>query len=138
VQDGGYKLYITMFMVVVVPLACTSVVDQQWIQMLFVAARFVMVILMVGTVVAAHGADEPHFGSQVGPVNDISLAKPASIVQVTMTCVFVSLYQCSVPTMADESRSKTGLTRVFGVASTLSYVSNLLLGVLFALFFGQD
>ena len=40
--------------------------------------------------------------------------------------------------MADESRSKTELTKVFGVASTLSYVSNLLLGILFALFFGQD
>jgi hypothetical protein len=137
-EDGGYKLYIAMFMVVIVPLACTSIVDQQWIQMLFVTARFVMVILMIGTVAAAYGAEEPHFGSQVGPVNDIALAKPANIVQVTMTCVFASLFQCSVPTMADESRSKTGLIQVFGVASTLSYVSNLLLGILFALFFGQD
>jgi amino acid permease len=55
-----------------------------------------------------------------------------------MTCVFASLFQCAVPTMADETRSKTGLTQVFGVASALSYVSNLLLGILFALFFGQD
>jgi hypothetical protein len=137
-EDGGYKLYIAMFAVIIVPLACTSIVDQQWIQMLFVTARLVMVILMVGTVAAAYGADEPHFGSQVGPLNDIGLAKPSNIVQVIMTCVFISLFQCSVPTMADESRSKTGLSQVFGVASTLSYVSNLLLGILFALFFGQD
>jgi hypothetical protein len=137
-QDDGYKLYIAMFMVVVVPLACTSIADQQWIQLSFVTARFVMVILMVGTVAAAHGADEPHFGSQVGPVNDVSLAKPSNIVQVTTTCVFASLFQCSVPTLADETRSKTGLTKVFGRASALSYVSNLLLGILFASFFGQD
>jgi hypothetical protein len=137
-QDGGYKLYISMFMVVIVPLACTSIADQQWIQLSFVTARLVMVILMVGTVAAAHGAEGPHFGSQVGPVNDIALAKPVNIVQVIMTCVFASLFQCSVPTMADESRSKNGLSQVFGVASTLSYVSNLLLGILFALFFGQD
>jgi predicted Na+-dependent transporter len=132
-QGGGYKFYIAMFMVVIVPLACTSIADQQWIQLSFVTARFVMVILMVGTVVAAYVADEPHFGSQVGPVNDVSLAKPSSIVHV-----FASVFQCSVPTMADEARSKTGLTQVFGVASALSYVSNLLLGILFALFFGQD
>jgi hypothetical protein len=137
-QDGGYKLYIVMFMVVIVPLACTSISDQQWVQISFVMARFVMVILMVGTVAAAYGADEPHFGSQVGPVNDIPLANPSNIVQVTTTCIFASLFQCSVPTMADETRSKSDLTQVFGVASTLSFISNLLLGILFALFFGQD
>jgi hypothetical protein len=137
-QDGGYKLYTAMFMVVVVPLACTSIADQLWIQLSFVTARFVMVIFMVGTVAAAYGADEPHFGSQVGPVKDAPLAKPSSIIQVSMTCVFASLFQCSVPTIADEARSKTGLTQVFGVASALSYVSNLLLGILFASFFGQD
>jgi hypothetical protein len=137
-QDDGYMLYIAMFMVVIVPLACTSIADQQWIQLSFVMSRIVMVIMMVATVVVAYGADEPHFGSQVGPVNDIPLAKPSNIVQVTMTCIFASLFQCSVPTMADETRSKTGLTKVFGVASALSYVSNLLLGILFALFFGQD
>jgi hypothetical protein len=137
-HDDGYKLYIAMFMVVIVPLSCTSIADQQWIQLSFVIARIVMVVLMAGTMVAAYGADEPHFGSQVGPVNDVSLAKPSSIVQVTMTCVFASVSQFSVPTMADEVRSKTGLTQVFGVASALSYVSNLLLGILFALFFGQD
>jgi hypothetical protein len=37
-----------------------------------------------------------------------------------------------------QDSSKTELTQVFGVASAMSYVSNLLLGILFALFFGQD
>jgi hypothetical protein len=137
-QDGGYKIYIAMFMVVIVPMACTSITDQQWIQMAFVTARIIMVILMVGTVAAAYGADEPHFGSQVGPVNDIPLAKPSNIVQVTMTCIFACSIQVLVPTMADETRSKTGLTRVFGAAAITSYVSNLLLGILFALAFGPD
>jgi hypothetical protein len=58
-----------------------------------------MVILMIGTVAAAYGADEPHFGSQVGPVNDVSLAKPSSIIQVAMT--YLCSFQCSVPTMAE-------------------------------------
>jgi hypothetical protein len=137
-QDGGYKIYIAMFMVVIVPMACTSITDQQWIQMAFVTARIVMVILMVGTVAAAYGADKPHFGSQVGPVNDIPLAKASNIVQVTMTCIFACSIQALVPTMADETRSKTGLTQVFGAAAISSYVSNLLLGILFALFFGHD
>jgi hypothetical protein len=137
-QEGGYKIYIAIFMVVIVPMACTSITDQQWIQMTFVTARIVMVVMMVGTVFAAYWADEPHFGSQVGPVDDIPLGKPSNIVQVTMTCVFACTIQALVPTMSDETRSKTGLTKVFGAAATSSYVSNLFLGILFALFFGQD
>jgi hypothetical protein len=137
-QDGGYNLYIALFMVVTVPLSCTSIVDQQWSQITCVTARLVMVILMIGTVAGAYGADEPHFGSQVGPVNNIPLAKSSNIVQVTMTCIFASIMQYSVPTMAEGSRSKTVLTQVFGMAATLNCVSNLLLGIMLALFFGQD
>jgi hypothetical protein len=140
--DGGYKPYIAIFMVVAVPLACTSITDQLWIQMAFMTARFVMVVLMVGTVAVAYGSDEPHFGNsstaQVGPVNDVPLANPSNIVSVTMTCIFATAFQFSAPTMAGESRSKTGLKRVFGIATTLSYVTNVLLGILLALFFGQD
>jgi hypothetical protein len=41
--------------------------------------------------------------------------------------------------MADkDSTSKTELTQVVWSSSAMSYVSNLLLGILFALFFGQD
>jgi hypothetical protein len=137
-EDGGYKIYIAIFTAVTVPLSCTSIVDQQWLQMVCVAARFLMVILMIGTVAAAYGADEPHFGSQVGPVSDISLAEPTSIVQVTMTCIFGCVMQFLVPTMADGSRSKSELSRVFGISATFNYASNLLLGILLALFFGQD
>jgi hypothetical protein len=137
-QDGGYKIYIVMLTLVTVPLSCTSIVEQQWIQMAFVTARLVMTLLMIGTVATAYGADEPHFGSQVGPVSDIPLAKPSNIVQVTMTCIFASSIQAFVPTIAKGSRSKTGIAQVFGAAATLTYISNLLLGILFALFFGQD
>jgi hypothetical protein len=103
-----------------------------------VTARIVMVIMMVGTVAIAYWADEPHFGSQVGPVDDIPLWNLSNIVPVTMTCVFTCSIQVVLPTIADETRSKTGITKVFGAAATSSYVSNLFLGILFALFFGQD
>jgi hypothetical protein len=137
-QDGGYRIYIAMFMAVTVPMSCASIKQQMWIQMTFMAARIVMVILMAGTIAGAYGADEPHFGSQVGPANDVPLAKPSNIVQVTITCVFATAFQFSVPTVAGESRSKSGLNQIFGVASTLSYVSNIFVGILFALFFGMD
>jgi hypothetical protein len=48
-QDGGYKLYIFLFMVVTVPLACASIKDQLDPNVVE-TARFVMAILMVGTI----------------------------------------------------------------------------------------
>jgi hypothetical protein len=47
------------------------------------------------------------------------------------------MMQFIVPTMADGCRSKTELSQVFGISATLSFFSNLL-GILLALFFGQD
>jgi hypothetical protein len=46
------------------------------------------------------------------------------------------MMQFIVPTMADGCRSKTELSQVFGISATLSFFSNL--GILLALFFGQD
>jgi hypothetical protein len=136
-QDDGYKLYIAIFMVVSVPLACTSILDQLWLQMTFMAARFLMVLLMFLSVAIAYFADEPHFGSQVGPVDDVPLAEMSNILQVTMTCIFATAFQFSVPSMASVCHSKTVLSQVFGVATTLNYITNILLAVLLALFFGQ-
>jgi peptidoglycan biosynthesis protein MviN/MurJ (putative lipid II flippase) len=76
-ERGGYKIYIGLYMAVIVSNVVHSITEQQWIQMAFLTARIVMVIMMVGTVVAAYVADEPHFASQDGPVNDIPL-KPSN------------------------------------------------------------
>jgi hypothetical protein len=44
-QDGGYKLYITMFMVITVPLACTSIQAQLCgSKCYFMTARFAMAL----------------------------------------------------------------------------------------------
>ena len=48
------------------------------------------------------------------------------------------MFQLAAPTMAGDTSNKTGLSQAFGVASTFSYVSNLLLGILLALCFVQD
>jgi hypothetical protein len=40
--------------------------------------------------------------------------------------------------MTGEASSKSGLSQAFGVASTYRIIFNHLLGILFALFFGQD
>jgi hypothetical protein len=127
------KIYIVIFMAIVVPLSCTSIVDQSS-DPGDIRGGLRDGYLDAWYMAAAYGRRAST--SQVGPVNDVALAEPSNIVQVTMTCVFASMMQFIVPTMADGCRSKTELSQVFGISATLSFFSNLL-GILLALFFGQ-
>jgi hypothetical protein len=107
--------------------------------MIFLTARMFMVAAMIGTVAVAYAnSDVAYFGDQRGSVADVPLFHWADIVQVCMTCIFATAIQFSVPTLAEASRSKRTLQNVFKVAISFSYVTNLLLGILVAVFFGQD
>jgi hypothetical protein len=130
-----------MFMAVTVPLSCTSLADQQWIQMSFVTVRLVIfffdgwynsrcVRLRRASLWLASGTRLWHF---IGETNEY---------RSSHNDVYFRLYHavCSTnsTTIADETRNKTGLSRVFVIATTLSCTSSLLLGILLAIFFGQD
>jgi hypothetical protein len=117
-QDGG-QAYIAMFMVVIVPPVVHLHAEQQWIQLSFVTVSYGYLDDWYRA--AAYGADEPLVLQ--GPVNDVPLAKPSSIIQVTMTCVFASL-QCSVPTIGRMRAAKLNFVSIW-TSSALSYVSNL-------------
>jgi hypothetical protein len=98
-QDGGYKIYIAnlhgYYGTTVMYFHHRPAVDPGG---MCEAARLVMVILMIGTVSAAYGADRPHFGSQMGMTSDGTFGElHQTIVQVTMTCIFCCMMQYTVP-----------------------------------------
>jgi len=137
--DASYKVYVLIFTVIVVPLSCTSVADQLWIQMIFLSARLFMVLMMIVTVSIAWVSDQPHFGQQIGALADeVPLGDWSNLIQVIMTSIFATAYQFSVPIMSGESRCKSSLQKVFGLASAFSLLSNLLLALLLAFFFGSS
>lgn len=138
--DDDYKFWVFIFLVITVPLSCTHVLDQVLLQFIFLGGRMLMVVLMIGTVVAAFlsgDEDNDHFGGEtVGKIDTpaIDLTQTMTIIQ---TAIFSTAFQFSVPSMAGIASSKDSMTGIFRHAVTFVYVSNCLLAVLMAIYFGS-
>jgi amino acid permease len=137
-DSWSYRSYVGIFLIFATPLACTSLLDQIYIQMVFLATRMLMVVMMLSTVLLAYAnSDKVYFGDQAGPVEDVDLVQWSNFVQTTMTCIFATAVQFAVPTLADASRSKRTLRNVFTVAISFNYFTNIVLGILLAVFSGR-
>jgi hypothetical protein len=140
-EVDSYRLYLLVFICFAIPLSCTSIVDQVWVQLVFLACRMVMVLLMLGTIFAAMG--KTHFGTGEtllkGPADDIPLFDFANIVPIVMTSIFSTAYQFSVPCIAASSNNiKTDVPVVFQTATTFVFASNVIVAIFISFYFGRD
>lgn len=134
----SYQFWVGVFMLVTVPLSCTSTFDQALLQFLFLGCRMIMVVFMIGTVVVAFmHPDREYFGDQVGPMNDAPLFDFSHTITIIQTAIFSTSFQFSVPGMASVSSNKKSMTGIFRNAVIFVYVSNCVLAVLMALYFGS-
>jgi amino acid permease len=133
----SYELWILVFVLVAIPLSCTSLLDQLYVQLAFLAARLLMVLFMISTLLAAfaHPAGA-YFGDQVGPAHDVPLADWSRAIQATTVCCFATAFQFSVPAVGHVSSDKRVLSRIFGSAVAFVFLSNLILALLTAVYFG--
>lgn len=132
----SYKLYLIIFICFTIPMSCTSVIDQVWIQLVFLFLRMVMVLFMLGTIFASIG--KTHFGNLEGPVDDIPLADFSQIVPIIMTSIFSTAYQFSVPCIAASATDIKKVPRVFQTATTFVYASNILVAIFISFYFGRE
>jgi hypothetical protein len=137
--DDDYKFWVGIFLLITVPLSCTHVLDQALLQFIFLGGRMLMVLIMLGTIISAFLAgDSEYFGDQVGAKSDapsIDLTHTTTIIQ---TAIFATAFQFSVPSMAGIASSKDSMTGIFRHAVTFVYISNCLLAVLMAIYFGSS
>jgi len=144
-RNDDYMFFIGIFAVIAIPLACTTVLDQFYIQMVFLAARMLMVLLMVGTLAAAFAnPNKAYFGDQIGPATTgmmsftppTPLANWREIVQAIQTAIFGTAFQFGVPAIGQVTRKKKNLSRIFQASVLFIFVSNLILGLLVSTYFG--
>jgi hypothetical protein len=135
-----YEFYVGIFALVAIPLSCTSILDQLYLQMAFLSARLFMVTMMIGTLAGAfYNADQVHFGDQVGPSNHAPvLASWPAAIQTIQTSIFATAFQFSVPAIAGVSRNKKVLGHIFEAAVGFIFCTNLLLGILVSIYFGDQ
>ncbi|KAL7561629.1 hypothetical protein ACA910_001495 [Epithemia clementina (nom. ined.)] len=106
-----YQWYIVFFMMVAIPLSCTNLLDQLYLQMAFLATRLIMVACMIGTLIHAHiHSNQTLF--QVENDNDdtviqgrptdqasIPLTRWSGLLTVIELAVFSTGFQFCVPNM---------------------------------------
>ena len=137
--DQDYKLWVGIFMIITVPLSCTSIFDQALLQFMFLAGRMIMVLLMMGTIIVAMiHPDQAYFGDQVGPVRDTPIVDWTHTITIILTAIFATSFQFSVPGMAGVSNNKKSMTGIFRNAVAFVYASNCVLALLMSLYFGSN
>jgi hypothetical protein len=127
------RLYLLVFVSFAVPLSCTSIVDQVWVQLVFLS---VMVLLMLGTILAGMGQN--HFGDFKGPVDDVPIADFRNMIPIVMTSIFSTAFQFSVPCIAASSQNIKTVPQVFQKATTFVYGSNVVVAILVSFYFGRE
>ena len=137
-SDKDYYFFMLMFVAITVPLACVPVIDQLWVQLIFLVARTVMVLFMICTVAVGYISSVPQFGSQLGPVKDVPLADFSNLMGLIQCSIFTTAFQFAVPTMAGVSLNKKSMLKVFNSSVTYIFITNLVIGVMLALFFGTE
>jgi len=136
----NYHIYVGIFLLVALPLSCTSILDQLYVQMAFLCARLFMFLLMVSTLIPAYyHSDRSYFGDQVGPAaNDLPLCNWRGIVQAVQTAIFSTAYQFSVPAVGNVSKNKTLLRSIFLYATGFVFAANLVLSLMTSIYFGNS
>lgn len=137
-SDKDYYIYILIFAAITIPLACVPVIDQVWIQMCFLVARTVMVVMMIITVAVGYASNIPQFGVQDGPVKDVPLADFSNLMVVIQLCIFSSAFQFAVPGLAGTSLDKKVMLEIFASAVSYIFATNLIVGLMLAIYFGTE
>lgn len=97
-----------------------------------------MVLMMICTVAVGYVSSIPQFGIQAGPVKDVPLADFSNLMVLIQLCIFSSAFQFAVPGMAGASVDKKIMLKVFASAVSYICVTNLVVGLMLAIYFGKE
>ncbi|KAL7561628.1 hypothetical protein ACA910_001494 [Epithemia clementina (nom. ined.)] len=105
----NYQWYIVFFMMVAIPLSCTNLLDQLYLQMAFLATRSIMVVCMICTLIHAHilsnqtlfqvenDNDDTVIQGRPTDQDSIPLARWSGLLTVIELAVFSTAFQFCVP-----------------------------------------
>lgn len=141
-HQGDYKFYVGIFLLVGIPLSCLSILDQLWVQMVFLAARMGMVCMMIVTLLMAFAhPNEEHFDVRptgAALASGSGFATFASLIAVLQTCVFSGAFQFSIPGVASISANHKTVGSCVRTAVLFAFSTNVIVATLAAYYFGKN
>ena len=106
--ETNYYCYLIIYAALVLPISCLNVLDQLWIQYLFLAGRMMMVAFMVGTLVMTLSNPEKEFfeSEEFIESSPWNLADFRYLVLAFQTSFLSTAYQGGVPAIAAARRNR--------------------------------
>ena len=126
-----------IFASIAVTLSCIPLVDQLFIQMVFLAGRLVMVLIMVVTVGVSLRSSTNHFAIDTR-ASGVPLFDISNLYIMMQVGLFSTAYQFSVPVMSEVSDDRQKMVSIFLVACGWMFVSTSAVSILLAFNFGDS
>lgn len=133
-----FLLWLGVFGLIAVPLACMELKEQISVQVLMFIARVLVVLLMTGTVLAGYRCDGVVFTDQgTDHAMTTPLAIPAGLSTVIPISTYAFIFHHSVPVLSQPVADKKSLPRVFLAAFLITGTAYAALGTILAVWFGE-
>ena len=147
-DDADYAAWLGIFACIVIPLSMLHLSEQAFVQVILSGCRILMILLMVGTPLAAdlfgsdgdvdaHTGPVPHFGEQTEPIG-APWIELRGIHKMFPAIVFSLIFHQAVPGLADEIKDKPKVGLIFGYTFVLCGIAYGLLGIVGAWYFGEE
>lgn len=142
---GPYRAFLLLFAVIVVPLSLVDLREQRVVQMIMTGTRGVVLLVMIGTVVAAPACDGVAFavksGGEVDPafvdrgMHVAEYFRPSGMGVLVPTTIFALIFHYSVPVLSHEVADKTALRGIFLTAFAVAAGSYVSLAIIVSTYF---
>eukprot|EP00519_Triparma_laevis_P008143 CAMPEP_0182503332 /NCGR_PEP_ID=MMETSP1321-20130603/15133_1 /TAXON_ID=91990 /ORGANISM="Bolidomonas sp., Strain RCC1657" /LENGTH=479 /DNA_ID=CAMNT_0024708485 /DNA_START=47 /DNA_END=1482 /DNA_ORIENTATION=+ len=132
-----YLVYVAVFASVVVPLTCMELKEQVAVQVFLSLCRFLMVIVMVGSVSYAMHATTAQFDDQTS-CHGSSLVNFSGLYKMLPIAVYANIFHHSIPGLSSPVADKSKLSMIFGSTFAFGMIAYGLIGGVVAWYFGDS
>ncbi|GMH85813.1 hypothetical protein TrVE_jg1730 [Triparma verrucosa] len=132
-----YAVYVLIFAVITVPLTCMELREQVNVQIALSFCRFLMVVIIVGTVAAAFDATSPQFDEQT-EAKGAEWFDLSGFYRILPIAVYANIFHHSIPGLSMPVEDKSKLGWIFKVVFLFMFVAYGLIGLTVAWYFGSN
>ncbi|KAJ3423884.1 hypothetical protein M0812_29515 [Anaeramoeba flamelloides] len=138
--NKNYILYLVLFAIFAIPVACRDLAEQKILQISLTIFRFVAVfVIILTTVLAMYTSNEDHYQNKNTPyIASYSLFNIHGSSIIFGSCVFSQVVHHSATIIAETVREKSKVRKIFNSAFLTTFLIYYTLGVVCSLYFGPN
>jgi len=142
----SYGFYLIVFGSIVVPASCMELREQVTFQVVLAWGRVLMVVLMLGTTVAAYISGENPFrlsdAARHDPSSNESYEHPFFVIDklylLIPVAMYANIFHHAIPSLSEPVRDKSQLGSIYATSLFCCFLAYSAMSVVICLYFGPD